>query len=146
MCDYTLVPTAIITLIGSLACCTVMCEWRKLCACTLKCESVLIGLLLSHGTHSLLLWITAFSRIVCCTRRYQLAAYYYTSIQLGEAGLDLCVASSEPQVGSFSKALIIFPISGNICIFKCSFQNLLCLLCFKMEGKFAFFYILSFMF
>lgn len=57
--------------------------------------SVLIGLLLSHGLYSLRLWITAFSRLVWWTGLCQLTAYYYT-IQLGETGLVLWVASSEP--------------------------------------------------
>lgn len=116
VCDYTLFPTAIIALIRSLACYTVS-VWVRESVCVHVCVhlcdyvvSVLIGLLLSHGLYSLRLWITAFSRLVWWTGLCQLTAYYYT-IQLGETGLVLWVASSEPWVslGFFSKALIISP-------------------------------------
>lgn len=98
-------PTAIIALIGSLACYTVavsVAERKGVCVCVYvcvtfmcRCGSVLIGLLLSHGLYSLQFWISAFSRLVWWTGLCQLTAYYYT-IQSGETGLVLWVASSEP--------------------------------------------------
>lgn len=117
MCDNTLFPTAIIALVGSLACCTVsvwgretvcVCVCVHVCTFMCLCGSVLIGMLLSHGLYSLRLWITAFSRLVWWIGLYQLTAHNYTT-QLGETGLGLWVASSEPWVSCFSKALIIVP-------------------------------------